>query len=171
MVGYTLRSWNKAFSLFKKPHAQHKDITYQLRLEWGIYLVAATVYPFPNSCPQLPPKPPSGELYLRTAIPPLPQRSGIKQSCAQGQGEQGHGMGTVTCPAAPGSLSRERSCSSNQQTLIQAAHPTLLTPLVLESQGKLWISEGFWLCQAFLHLRSKSSLVICEVIKTFRQNT
>lgn len=58
-------------------------------------------------------------------------------------------MGSVTCSAAPANLSSESSWSSNEQTLIQAADPTVLTPLVLESQGKLLISEDFWLCQAF----------------------
>lgn len=59
-------------------------------------------------------------------------------------------MGSVTCSAAPANLSSESSWSSNEQTLIQAADPTVLTPLVLESdRGNSWFQKTFGYAKPF----------------------
>lgn len=159
MAGRTHGSWDKALLYLK---AQRHPLPARVGLGH---------FPCGCNCLFIPPRSPALNLHLSLlqvsstwspAIPSVPQKLGSdragNEECAMGRG----------CAQHSASLGTDSSWSSHQHTSLRphSAYTTCPT-----KAGEILHFSRLLVMPGLSHLRSKSSLVICQDIKVFRQST
>lgn len=163
MVGYNPKSWSKAFSLFKKSScpAQRHHLPAQVRVG---HLSCGSNFQIPALNFHL--KPLSGELYLEDCNSfSLPGKWDQRELCP---GPGGSGAWDGHCYLEPEHWEKLqlKSANINSGSTSHSAHITYP-----RKSGETLDFRRLLVMPSLLHLISKSSLVIGEAIKIFRQNT